>query len=147
MNRSALAGTAHIPPAVTPVESDPSRLRQTSVRQYAVRFVLGGIATAAVGLISAGFGPSVAGLFLAFPAILIASLTLLARHDGDGAAGADALGAAIGAIGLLAFAAVIWKLAERLPGAVTLLLATVVWLVVGVAIWTAFDVYRRRARG
>jgi hypothetical protein len=74
------------------------------------------------GLIAARFGSVVGGLFLAFPAILRASATLVERRvrerkakaDEDGlphcrkAAACDAVGAALGSFGLAAFAAVVW---------------------------------------
>lgn len=37
--------------------------------EYAIRFVLGGIATVLAGLIADAFGPAYGGLFLAFPAV------------------------------------------------------------------------------
>jgi hypothetical protein len=37
--------------------------------QYALRFLFGGIVTAVAGLVAQHFGPVVAGLLLAFPAI------------------------------------------------------------------------------
>ena len=143
MNRAASTGTRSTPPALSLIKMEASRLHATSLREYSVRFVFGGLATAAVGIIATAFGPSVAGLFLAFPAILIASLTLLGNHDGDSAAGADALGAAAGATGLVAFGAIVWKLSQHLSGVLTVTLAAVVWFIVSVAVWLAFDVYRR----
>jgi len=56
-------------------------IRQTSWRDYAVRFLFGGTLTAVTGVIARRYGPGVGGLFLAFPAILPASLTLLASHQ------------------------------------------------------------------
>jgi uncharacterized membrane protein (GlpM family) len=121
------------------VRVEPGRARETSFRAYAVRFVLGGAITAAAGLVAHAFGPVVGGLFLAFPAIAPAAITLIERHDGTRAAGASALGAAIGGVGLLAFGAVVWLLAERLPAWLVLLLATLVWLAASVGFWAAFN--------
>jgi len=146
MNRATTAGTRDAPPALTPINVEPSRVHATSLQEYGVRFVFGGLATAAVGIVSTVFGSSVAGLFLAFPAILVASLTLLGSHDGHGVAGADALGAVAGAVGLIAFGAVVWKLSQLVPGAVTIALAAVVWFIVSVAIWVGFDAYRRHGK-
>lgn len=146
MNHAVTTETGRVPTALSPIQVEPSRLHSTSLREYGVRFVFGGLATAAVGIISTAFGPPVAGLFLAFPAILIASLTLLGNHDGHAAAGADALGAASGAIGLIAFGAVVWKLSQHYPGVVTIALAAAVWFIVSVTIWAVFDAYRRRRK-
>ena len=91
-----------------------SALRETSGREYLIRFALGGAATVVAGLIAAGFGPAVGGLFLAFPAIFPASATLVEKHvrerkekaglagsrRGKEAAALDAVGAALGSFGL-----------------------------------------------
>jgi hypothetical protein len=47
--------------------------------QYASRSIFGGLATAVAGVIAKEYGPSVGGLFLAFPAIFPASATLIDR--------------------------------------------------------------------
>jgi uncharacterized membrane protein (GlpM family) len=146
MNQRTVSLRDQTPPTVTPVQGQPSRLHQTSAKEYGLRFLFGGIATAAVGIIATVFGPEVAGLFLAFPAILIASLTLLGNHHGNAAAGSDALGAAFGAVGLLAFGAIIWSLSQHVPGVLTLALATVLWFIVSVVIWLVFDASRRRRK-
>jgi hypothetical protein len=49
--------------------------------EYAIRFVLGGLVTSGAELLAKEFGPSFAGLFLAFPAILPASVTLIEKHE------------------------------------------------------------------
>jgi predicted benzoate:H+ symporter BenE len=131
---------------VSPLSAEPRRISQTRPSEYAIRFVFGGAVTAVVGVIATAFGPAVAGLFLAFPAILMASLTLIANHESRPAAGADALGAAAGSIGLMAFGAVVWLLSSHLSGVGLLSLATSLWLVVSLAVWTSLDAYRRRGR-
>ena len=120
------------------VQVEPRQATETSLRAYAIRFVLGGAITALAGLVAHAFGPVVGGLFLAFPAIAPASITLIEKHNGARAAGASALGAAFGGLGLLAFGAVVWALAPRLPAWLVLLLATVIWLVISMGLWTGF---------
>jgi hypothetical protein len=94
-----------------------SGIAQTKPLEFAVRFVFGGIVTALAGVIATQFGPDVGGMFLAFPSIFPATATLIEKHEAkkkkqEGmqgrylakcAAGADAAGAAMGTIGLLAF--------------------------------------------
>lgn len=109
-----------------------------SWREYGVRFLFGGIITAAVGVIAQAFGPVVAGLFLAFPAILPASLTLVAKHDGKRGAEQDATGAAMGGAGLIAFGAVVWLLSARLMGGVVLASASMVWFAVSALCWLGY---------
>jgi Protein of unknown function (DUF3147) len=62
------------------VQFKPSALGQTRWYEYLVRFVLGGAMTVVAGLIAARFGPEIGGLFLAFPAIVPASATLIEKH-------------------------------------------------------------------
>ena len=89
------------------------------IRDLIVRFIFGAITSAVAGSLSILFSPIVGGVFLAFPAILAASLTLIAeeedmeesREDARGAtAGALALGAFAG-IGVLTFTMIAWPLA------------------------------------
>lgn len=102
------------------VKLSTAALKQTHWYQYAIRFVLGGLATVAAGMIGSWFGVSVGGLFLALPAIFCASATLIESHErhamekaglsgckrGRQAAALDAAGAGLGSIGLAAFAAI-----------------------------------------
>jgi len=114
---------------------DPGRAGRTSWRAYAVRFVFGGVVTACTGLVAHAFGPAVGGLFLAFPAILPASITLIEDREGKRIAADDCAGAVLGSVGLLAFGAVVWALAPRLAAWQVLGCATVAWLAVAVALW------------
>ena len=116
---------------------------ELSWKAYGLRFAFGGLITAITGLIAHNFGPVVGGLFLAFPAILPASVTLIEDHDGERAAGASSLGAAIGSVAMLAFGAIVWALAPRLAGWAVLACALVVWFVVAAGLWAAFERLRR----
>ena len=125
-----------------------SALGETRFSEYAVRFALGGAATVVAGLIAARFGPVIGGLFLAFPAIFPASATLMERHvrereerrgrdgsrRGRHAASRDAIGAALGSLGLAAFAAVVWLGVQRWGGW-SLVPATLAWLAVAYGSW------------
>jgi hypothetical protein len=122
----------------------PAGLAKARPWEWVVRFVFGGVVTAATGMIAHRFGPVVGGLFLAFPAILPASLTLVQQHDGRRAAADDARGACLGSIALAAFAVVTWQAPAAWPGAVILVVATVVWIAVAVAAWFARYGLRRR---
>ena len=61
------------------VKVNPSALGRTQWHEYLVRFVFGGLVTALTGWIAKQYGPVVGGLFLAFPAIFPASVTLVHR--------------------------------------------------------------------
>ncbi len=131
------------------VKVEPAAIKRTKWHEYLIRFVFGGLITAATGWVAHRFGPVVGGLFLAFPAIFPASVTLLEKHEKEkqeergadgtqesiGASGVESAGAAMGSIGLLAFGGVVWGLAPRLSTWALLLLATAIWLAVSVAVW------------
>jgi hypothetical protein len=117
------------------VKVEPERIKKTKPKAYIVRFAFGGLITAFAGFLATKYGPAVGGLFLGFPAILPASLTLVKKHEGEEAAGDDALGAAAGSIGMVFFAALIWGLATRWPAWLLLVVAMIVWLAISVLVW------------
>jgi hypothetical protein len=128
---------------------DASGLRRTKWYEYAIRFIFGGITTAAAGLIAHRYGPETGGLFLAFPAIFPASATLVEKHQrekkqqaglagvirGREAAALDAAGSALGSIGLIAFAMVVSHELTSHPPVIVLGGATAVWLGVSSLCW------------
>lgn len=116
-------------------ELAPEQLKKTKAWEYGIRFLFGGVITVLTGLIAHRWGPAVAGLFLAFPAILPASLTLVKRHDGRAKAADDARGARLGTAGLFAFALVVIAGAGNMHPAIVLVLATVAWVAVDVPLW------------
>ena len=130
------------------VSAKLSALADTRWYEYALRFFLGGTATALAGAIAAAYGPIVGGLFLAFPAIFPASATLVEKHQrekkeeagfqgkrrGKEAASLEAVGAAMGSVGLVAFAALVWQ-AVSISACSALLLACTAWFSVSVLLW------------
>jgi hypothetical protein len=131
------------------IEIKLSSLNKTKPHEYATRFLFGGICTATAGLIAKHFGPTVGGLFLAFPAIFPASASLIENHEkrikaeagfngtirGRMAASVDASGASLGCIGLIVFALILWK---GLPGHsayMVIFLAMAFWLIVSTLLW------------
>jgi hypothetical protein len=140
---------------MSPIGFSPSSLKEGHWYEYHVRFALGGAATVFTGFVSGRCGASIGGLFLALPAIFCASATLIEKHEirrkreaaldgrrrGEEAAALDSAGAALGALGMLAFAIVFSFVVERsIPGA--FIGASSAWLVVSVAAWCV----RRRMR-
>ena len=110
----------------------PAELKDTGARDWVVRFAFGAGVSALAGLVSALAGPRVGGLFLAFPAILLASLTIVAKDDGMRQARDDARGAGIGTLGLIAFALALAVTATRWPLWLALLTAVAAWAAVGI---------------
>ena len=131
------------------IKAKISAIKQTKWYEYLLRFLFGGAITAIAGIIATKFGPVVGGLFLAFPAILPASATLIETHErkkkeklglngrkrGRGAASADAAGAAIGSIGLLTFGGIAWIGLPRFCPALVLAIATTAWFIVAALCW------------
>lgn len=131
------------------VKAKLSRLRQTRWWEYLVRFGFGGIVTLITGLIAKKWGPEVAGLFLAFPGIFPAGVTLVERHERErkrkqGLSGTRrarmvsavvSAGAVLGALGLLAFAGVAGWMLPQFASWQALGAATAAWLVAAVAAW------------
>jgi hypothetical protein len=141
------------------VKFSPSSLKDGRWYEYLIRFVLGGAATVLTGFIATGFGPAVGGLFLALPAIFCASATLIEQHEerrkqqaglagkrrGQQAAALDAVGAALGSIGMLGFALVFALLVERSAPA-AFALALLAWCVICVAAWWIWEQVRAAQR-
>ena len=151
------------------VEVNFSALRRTHWTQYAIRFLFGGAVTAITGLIAKRFGPGIAGLFLAFPAIFPAGATLIEKDQkikkqraglegtirGRVVASVDAAGAAMGSIGLIGFGVMVWAFLPAHSTWVALAGAGAAWVLVSLGTWRlrrAMPVLRRalksrRARG
>ena len=125
-----------------------------------IRFVFGGTITALAGIVAERYGPEIGGLFLAFPAILPAAATLIEKHEkekkeragldgtqrGRTAAGIDAAGAAMGSIGLMAFALIVWLKLPNSSLSLVLAGATLAWLAASVMVWELRETLYRRVR-
>ena len=131
------------------VEFKLASLKETKPHEYAIRFLFGGLCTALAGLIAKHFGPAVGGFFLAFPAIFPAAASLIESHEkerkakigSDGttrgrmAASMDSAGAALGCIGLCAFAFTVYKWLPRHNACLIIAVAVIEWLLVAVGLW------------
>jgi hypothetical protein len=105
--------------------------------------------TAVTGLIAKRYGPGVAGLFLAFPAIFPAGATLIEKDEkekngkaglngaarGRAAASIDAAGAAMGTLGLIAFAILVWRFLPGHSSLIVLPAAGLAWLAISMLVW------------
>lgn len=106
-------------PVMTLIRISASSLKEGRWYEYLIRFALGRGATVFTGFISSRYGALVGGLFLALPAIFCASATLIKKHEirrkreaglpekrrGQMTAALDSAGAVLGALGMVAFAA------------------------------------------
>ena len=135
-------------------------LGQSKWYEYLFRFAFGGAVTALAGVIAKRFGPEIGGLFLAFPAILPASATLIEKHEnqkkerageegaerGNMAAGVDSVGASMGAVGLTVFALIVWLRLPESGMAMVLTTATLAWFITSVSVWKCREMFLRRLR-
>ncbi len=124
-------------------------LRELSWRSAILRFLFGGTITLVTGWLGKTYGPTVAGLFLAFPAIFPAAVTLIAKQEredkaaagfdgrirGRMAAAIDAYGTSLGTLGLIAFGLFGWHLLPVAPPTVALVICAAVWLFTVVLAW------------
>jgi hypothetical protein len=122
---------------------DPSRLSRVRLSDLAVRFGFGAAESVAAAVTGNVFGEFVGGMFLAFPAILPATLTLLEQHDGTPAAVHDQRGALLGALGMVAFAMTAALGFDRLAVGVVVALASAAWTLVAVGVYLAVTSWRR----
>jgi len=109
-----------------------------------LRFVFGFVISVGAALIGMRFGQRFGGLFLAFPAILPASLTLIEEREGDNPASISATGAVLGGGALVAFAAAAAWLLPREPPPLAVVAAGILWF--GLALAGYHALQRRSAR-
>lgn len=120
---------------------DPSGVGVHGVSDYAIRFLFGAGISLVAGVIGMKCGPKLGGVFLGFPAILPASLTLIAKKDGKEQAAIDSEGAILGAVAMVAYAAAAFLLFTKVGVAITLVACLVLWLVVAVALYAGFRLF------
>jgi hypothetical protein len=128
---------------------DFESLRETTATEFALRFAFGGAVTVIAALIANRYGAIVGGLFLAFPGIFPAGVSLVEKHkiereaeqgkqgtrSARGEASVEATGASAGALGLAGFALVVWKGLPEHGLAPVLLCAIAAWAALSVAMW------------
>jgi hypothetical protein len=115
----------------------PGKLREVHARDLVIRFALGATTSVAAGAVSLWFGPFTGGVLLAFPAILAASLTLVADEESARRAREDARGAVVGAVALAAFSVVGIVAFTHLAWGWVLAAATLAWTGLALAVYLA----------
>ena len=124
-------------------------LKQTKPAEYVSRFVFGGLVTVLAGFVADRFGPVIGGLFLAFPGIFPAGVSLVEKHktlretaqgkrgtwSARGQASVEATGASVGTLGLMGFALVLWQGLPMHNFAPMLLIAGGMWIAVSCLFW------------
>ncbi len=110
-------------------------LKETKPHEWLIRFVFGGVVSLMAGIVGRHWGPVVGGLFLGFPSILPATVTLVTKHKGRQAAADDTRGAAIGSVGLVGFAVIVFVTAESWSPWASLGAAIVGWALASLVAW------------
>lgn len=131
------------------IKIDTSAWKQTGWHEYALRFLFGGTVTCLAGIIAKEYGPVVGGVFLAFPAIFPASVTLIQKHEEQKkkeqglsgerrarqVASVEAAGTAMGSAGLFAFGGIVWQMMPQHGAALVIAGATLGWGLVALVVW------------
>jgi hypothetical protein len=124
-------------------------IKETKPSEYVSRFVFGGVVTVLAGSVAGRYGPVLGGLFLAFPGIFPASVSLVEKHknmrenaegklgirSARGQASVEATGASAGTLGLVGFAVVLWQGLPNHNFLPVLLTAGAVWIAVSAVFW------------
>lgn len=131
--------SANLVPSVKPAE-----IARQKPSAYLVRFAFGAAISLGAALIGMKFGPVVGGVFLGFPAILPASLTLIEKKEGRQQAAIDSEGAVMGAVAMVVFAVVVTVWVTSWGVVATLLVGLAVWLGVATLLYVmAAKIFRR----
>jgi len=117
------------------VRFDRDALHSVQTRDLAVRFAFGFGVSVVAGIVTLAFGSRTGGLFLAFPAILPASLTLIEEKEGRRQAEGNAVGAILGAVALVVFALIAFALFTHIPGVAVEAVALAAWLGVSILLY------------
>ncbi len=125
-------------------EVTPSDIAEHGLKDYAVRFGFGAAIALLAGLLGIWLGPKFGGVFLGFPAILPASLTLIQKKDGKEQAAIDSEGAVLGAVAFVAFAIVVALVVVRLGVVPTVIVGLIMWTVIAVALYAVARIVFRR---
>jgi len=122
----------------------PGRIKEARFRDFAVRFAFGGTISVVAALLGAATTESIGGVFTAFPAILVASLTLIDKQEDQEHASYDAVGAALGALGFVACALFISLTLQRWSTAASLGVGLSIWLAVSVVLYALYALLASR---
>jgi hypothetical protein len=118
-----------------PIALHPGKLREVNWRELAIRFAFGAAVALVAGVVGMLVGAAAGGLWLAFPAILPAGLTLVEHKEHRRQAERDVRGAILGAVGMVAFAVAVYIGVPLVGGLVAVLAALLVWVVVTLGLY------------
>jgi hypothetical protein len=118
-----------------PIALHPAKLREVNRGEVGIRFAFGAAVSLVAGIVGVLVGAAAGGLWLAFPAILPAGLTLVEHKENRRQAERDVRGAILGAVGMVAFAAAVYVAVPLVGGLLAVLVALLVWVVVTLGLY------------
>lgn len=118
-----------------PIALHLGKLREVNWGEVGIRFAFGAAVSLVAGVVGVLVGAAAGGLWLAFPAILPAGLTLVEHKENRRQAERDVRGAILGAVGMVAFAVAVYIGVPLVGGLVAVLVALVVWVVVTLGLY------------
>jgi hypothetical protein len=120
-----------------------SKLKEVKPDELLIRFAFGAAISIVSGVVSLVWNAKAGGMFLAFPAILPATLTLIEKKESKREAEEDDEGALLGSVAMFSFAATsVWALAALAAG-VALAVATGAWIAAAIGLYVAVALLRR----
>lgn len=122
---------------------DLGQLREIHKTDLLIRFASGATISLAAGAVGLIFGARIGGILLAFPAILPATLTLIARKEGERHSFHDLQGTVAGACGLVGFGIVGTLSIGHMNILIASLAALCAWAVVAGTLYLAWAVWLR----
>jgi hypothetical protein len=123
---------------------DREKLVKPNWPQLGLRFLFGGGIALVAGLVGMRFGLRVGGLFLAFPAVLPAALTLTESDEGASKTTVDAIGAILGSVAMVAFAAAVAGLVISQGAPLAVAVGAAAWALVAGALFQGLRELLRR---
>ena len=123
---------------------DIGQLHAITWKDLVARFVFGATVSVVAGVVGLNFGARVGGILLAFPAILPATLTLIAKEEGQPHSFHDLQGTVVGACGLVGFGIVAAFTIGRVNVIIALLAALLAWCVVSGTLYLVWATWLRK---
>jgi uncharacterized membrane protein (GlpM family) len=109
-----------------------------------IRFLFGLTISVVAGVVGVTCGVRIGGILLAFPAILPATLTLIAKEEGEERSFHDLQGTVCGACGLVGFGVVAALTIGRVNVLLALALALLAWCAIAGTLYLVWATWLRR---
>jgi hypothetical protein len=126
------------------VAFDFAEFRKIRWQDVLIRFLFGLTISVVAGVVGVTCGVRVGGILLAFPAILPATLTLIAKEEGEERSFHDLQGTVCGACGLVGFGVVAALTIGRVNVFLALALAFLAWSAIAGALYLVWATWLRR---